>query len=116
MLVVEDEIIVRQSIAGYLRDGGWSVLEAASGDAAKAIFLSGAAIDIVFSDVQMPGAMDGIGLARWVHDNHAGTSVLLTSGVAVMSGIPEDVCPQNSIFRKPYACEAVAARMHALLT
>jgi CheY-like chemotaxis protein len=116
VLVVEDEVLIRLPIVDHLRDCGWRVLEATTADEAKALFLSGAPIDIVFSDVQMPGALDGIGLAHWIHDNHSEIKVLLTSGVAATTGIAVEVCEQKSIFRKPYDCEAVASRIRVLLT
>src|ERR1700690_3128346 len=79
VLVVEDEMMVRQPIAEYLRDCGYNVLEAA--DASEAIALLGSdQVDVVFSDVRMPGRMDGFGLARWLRQNHPDVSVLLTSG------------------------------------
>jgi CheY-like chemotaxis protein len=115
VLVVEDEILIRHPIVDHLRDCGWRVLEAATADEAKALVLSGAPIDVVFSDVQMPGALDGIGLAHWIHANHSEIKVLLTSGVAATHAIPTEVCAQKSIFRKPYDCEAVASRIRVLL-
>ena len=115
VLVVEDEVLIRRPIVDHLRDCGWRVLEAATADEAKALLLSGATIDVVFSDVQMPGALDGIGFARWIHDHHSEIKVLLTSGVAATTGIPIEVCAQKSIFRKPYDCEAVASRIRVLL-
>jgi len=115
VLVVEDEPLVRLAIATHLRDGGWDVVEAGTGDEAQSLFLAGAAIDIVFSDVQMPGDMDGIGLAHWMHAHHPAVHMLLTSGKAAMMGLPADVCAQASMFKKPYEHDAVTARMHALM-
>ncbi len=80
VLVVEDEIFVREPIAEYLRECGYQVLEAA--DAREAILLidSVGSVDVVFSDVRMPGDMDGIALAQWLRTHHPEVSVLLTSG------------------------------------
>ena len=66
MLVVDDDLLVREPIADYLREVGYEVLEA--GDAREAIDLVDHAdhVDLVFSDVRMPGELDGVGLARWV--------------------------------------------------
>lgn len=80
ILVVEDEVLIRIATADYLRSAGYTVMEAA--DAAEAIRLMGAAppIDLVFSDVHMPGAMDGNGLRAWILRERPRTKVLLTSG------------------------------------
>src|SRR5664279_5170450 len=68
ILVVEDNELLRLTVAEYLRDSGFDVLEASNGD--EAIFMlkgdACAAINIVFSDIRMPGSTDGFGLAQWV--------------------------------------------------
>lgn len=114
VLVVEDEILVRLTIADHLRGAGYEVVEAANATEAIAVFASGELVDIVFTDVQMPGAMDGLMLARWVHEHHPGIHVLVTSGkgdAAVSSGL----VPDGAFFSKPYPLEAVATRIQSLL-
>jgi DNA-binding NtrC family response regulator len=115
VLVVEDEALIRRYIADELRDCHWRVLEAESGDKARLLFTAGEPIDLVFSDVQMPGEMNGIDLAHWVHDHHPDVHVLLASSIAALSAIPAQVCSEASIFRKPYDGQAIAARIHALM-
>src|SRR6266446_7858051 len=78
VLVVEDEVLIRSAVAEYLRISGNLVVEAANAAEAIADFAAGVPIDIVFSDIQMPGTMDGIGLARWVYRNRPGIHVVLT--------------------------------------
>jgi len=82
VLVVEDEFLVRQTIIDYLGECGYCVLEAADGDEAREILDSGAPIDLVFSDVRMPGQMDGLALAQWIRQHRPGMPVILTSGYA----------------------------------
>jgi two-component system, response regulator PdtaR len=115
VLVVEDEALIRRSIAEELRGQCWRVLEAETGDKARLMLVAGEPIDLVFSDVQMPGGMDGIQLAHWIHANHPAIHMMLTSSVAAMAGIPHEICAQGSIFRKPYESQAIAARIHVLL-
>ena len=68
--MVEDEVLIRLVIADYLRDCGYRVHEAVSAEEAILILQAPeVSIDIVFSDVEMPGEMDGFGLARWVRAN-----------------------------------------------
>lgn len=114
VLVVEDEGLIRIATADYLRDCGWNVLEAASGEEAQALFTAGGQIDAVFSDVQMSANLDGVALARWLRAHHPGVPVVLTSGVAVLSDIPAEICAQASTFQKPYQCDAVSARLSIL--
>jgi CheY-like chemotaxis protein len=79
ILVVEDEVLVRTAIAEYLRHCGYDVIEAASADEAITILTEpDIKIDIVLSDIEMPGSMDGFGLAQWVRTNRPELKVVLT--------------------------------------
>jgi CheY-like chemotaxis protein len=63
VLVVEDEVLLRLSIAAYLRDCGYRVIEAADADEAVLVLKQpDVDIDVLFTDIEMPGAMDGSGL------------------------------------------------------
>jgi two-component system, response regulator PdtaR len=113
VLVVEDEIFVREPIAEYLRDCGYQVLEAA--DAREAILLidSVGGVDVVFSDVRMPGDMDGIALAQWLRTHHPRVSILLTSGYfASRNMISND---EVKLIEKPYSQAQVLRRIRSLL-
>ena len=97
LLVAEDDIFVRSMIAEFLRDAGFDVLEAGSADEAMAHFEAGAEIDLLFSDVRMPGSMDGSELARQVKGKWPSTHVVLTSGyLSALGETPDRVLP------KPY--------------
>jgi CheY-like chemotaxis protein len=114
VLVVDDEILVRLAIADYLRDAGYAVVEAADAAEALGVLASGKPVDAVFTDVQMPGIMDGLMLVHWVHEHYPATQVLVTSGkgdAAVSSGLIAD----DAFFSKPYALEKVANRIRSLL-
>lgn len=115
VLVVEDEGLIRLLIAEYLRDCGLHVLEAARGEDALALFAAGRRIDVVFSDVQMPSAHEGIALAHWIRKNRPRVHIMLTSGLAGLSDISAPICVRESTFSKPYECLAVAARIQTLL-
>ncbi len=115
ILVIDDDVLIRLSIAGYLRECGFTVLEADG--PAEAITILNAAIDVdlVFSDVQMPGDMDGFGLARWVRTHKPGMKVILSSGVVRASTMAEDLCQHDAFLEKPYHEHQVAERIRALL-
>src|ERR1700756_2939643 len=110
ILVVEDDILARVTVADYLRDAGYTVIEAANAAEALQIFASGEPVDVVFTDIQMPGAMDGLMLARWVRDHHPETEVLVTSGKSgdgVSSGlIAGGLIAGDAFFPKPYRLDA----------
>jgi PAS domain S-box-containing protein len=82
VLLVEDHAEVREVTRARLEELGYQVLEAANGPAALAILRSDRAIDIVFSDIVMPGGMSGYDVARAAAELRAGIRVLLTSGYA----------------------------------
>ena len=79
VLIVEDDVLLRLTIAGSLRDAGFEVLEAAN--AAEAVqILKCIPVDALFSDIDMPGRMDGCALAQWVHQRELNVRIILTSG------------------------------------
>ena len=116
ILVVEDEVLIRLVIADYLRECGFKVYEA--GTAAEAIEViesETAAIDLVFSDVRLPGQMNGFGLAHWARVNRPDLLVMLTSGDANRSEAAKQLCENEPFFAKPYDVELVVARIRAMV-
>ena len=114
ILIVEDDILCRVSAAEHLRSVGYEVAEAADAGEAITILDSGENVDAVFTDVQMPGAMDGLMLAHWVYEHHPGTKVLVTSGkgdAAVSSGLVAG----DAFFSKPYSVAEVASHIRSVL-
>ena len=112
ILLVEDNADVRTVTARRLRNLGYSVIEA--GNAAQAIdaLESGQRIDLVFSDVVMPGGMSGFELAQWMRSN-ARLRILLTSGFAEdVARAGEAPVSDLDIVRKPYS-GAELARLSA---
>jgi two-component system, response regulator PdtaR len=78
ILIVEDDVLVRSLVAAYLRECGFDVVEANGADEAIRVLQAEVPIDIVFSDIQMPGSMDGFGLAQWVRRERPWLKVILT--------------------------------------
>lgn len=111
VLLVEDEILIRAAVAEYLRTSGYAVVEAA--DAAEAVTVIGAGepSDVVICDVDMPGDMDGLGLARWIKQHHSEIPVLLTSG----RGSFARAIPGGSFIAKPYRLGVLAERLKLML-
>jgi CheY-like chemotaxis protein len=107
VLVVEDEELIRTTAAEYLRECGYRVIEAASGDEAVAVLSAGESVDIVFSDVRMPGERDGIALARWMRAHCPGIRVLLTSGYLGVGRQVSELGADAPFLPKPYRYDAL---------
>src|ERR1700675_4204901 len=80
ILVVEDEVLVRMALAETLRDEGYSVLEAANADEALGVLASATPLDVVLTDVNMPGSLDGVALGRYARMTKPALKVIVVSG------------------------------------
>jgi DNA-binding NtrC family response regulator len=111
VLIAEDEVLIRFALYDGLTDHGVRVLEA--GTAAEAIHILEAepAIDLVFTDIRMPGPLDGLDLVRWVHSHRPGTPVVLTSGGIHKEDIAADVRDDEPFIAKPYDLDSVVERI-----
>ncbi len=108
VLVVGDEVLIRTALAAYLRDCGYRVLEAVSADEAVSILQdSEFNIDIVFSDIEMPGKLDGFGLAKWVRENAPQVHIVLAGTPAKAAEVAGDICEQGPHLAKPYEHQQV---------
>ncbi|MDJ0637751.1 MAG: PAS domain S-box protein [Paracoccaceae bacterium] len=116
ILVVEDNPKVRRLSVERIRDLGFETLEANSGDAALNMLREGARVDVVFSDLVMPGALNGYDLAERVEKDFPGIRVLLTSGYAsdVVTGRMGGTADRY-VLHKPYRQAELARRLQALL-
>lgn len=106
VLVVEDDAMVLMSAVSDLEAAGFTVVDAPDADAALALLETGVAIGAVFTDVQMPGTMDGLALARVVHARWPRIKVVVTSGNTHF-GL-RDLAFGDQFLRKPYQTEDVA--------
>ena len=80
LLVVEDEVLIRFLVCDVLREAGYDVIEAADGDEALDVLKAGIRVDLMLSDVRMPGSTDGMALLAFVRQNLAELPVIITSG------------------------------------
>lgn len=80
ILLVEDDGLVRETITGFLQQAGYSVIAAQDGGEALSILENGVKVDIVFSDIVMPGSISGIELARHVKQRFASAVIILATG------------------------------------
>lgn len=115
VLVVEDEVLLRMSVAEYLRDCGFHVVEAGNADEALRVLEADVEVDVVFSDVQMPGSIDGLALAQWLRRERPQIELILTSGVARTAEAARDLCEEARFLAKPYQEADLESRIRALL-
>ena len=114
VLVVEDEFLIRTDIASRLRDGGFTVFEAGHADEAIQILEARADIHLVFTDVDMPGSMDGLKLAAYVRDRWPPIKLIVTSGHMV---VEESRLPKGGrFFSKPYQVQQIVSAIVELIT
>ena len=83
ILIVEDEFLLRLDSAETIENAGFEVIQAANADEAIAILTARPDIHVVFTDIQMPGSMDGLKLARFVRDRWPPIKIIATSGHVV---------------------------------
>jgi CheY-like chemotaxis protein len=100
ILIVEDEPLVRLCAVEVLEDAGYQVIEAASADEAIAILESRADIRVIFTDIHMPGSMDGLKLAHAVRHRWPPIKIIVTSGREKIA--PQDLPDGGRFFAKPY--------------
>ena len=103
ILIVEDESLLRIHAADIAAEAGFEVLEAANADEAIVILEARTDIRIVFTDIQMPGSMDGIKLAQAIRNRWPPVTIVVTSGQVrpAAGALPENV----TFLSKPYVAE-----------
>lgn len=113
VLIVEDEPIVRMMVIDLFEDEGFEVLEAATGDQALTIFDERRDVALLFTDVEMPGSIDGYALAHWVHANRPGVKTVIVSGRAMPKA---GDMPEGAAFvGKPYDHDDVMRRIQSMM-
>jgi len=111
VLVVEDEFLLRMDAADMIAAAGFEVVEAADADAAIEILEARNDIAVIFTDIQMPGSMDGLKLARAVRGRWPPIKIIATSGVHVgESDLPEG----GRFLPKPYNSAQIAVVLRQL--
>jgi CheY-like chemotaxis protein len=106
-LVVDDEPLLRMLAADMLAGLGFVPIEAACADDAVAVFAADPSIRHVLTDIQMPGSLDGVALARLVLSIRPSTSVVVASGM--LRPLPPDLADEVAFLAKPYDIRALRA-------
>jgi CheY-like chemotaxis protein len=113
VLVVEDEPLIRLAAMSLVEDAGFEALEATNADEAIAILEAREDVRVVFTDIEMPGSMDGVKLARYIRERWPPVQLIVASGKAIVgaSGLPAGA----RFFSKPYADHAIADTLRSML-
>jgi CheY-like chemotaxis protein len=115
VLIVADEVLIRMAVADYLRECGYNVVEASDAHEAIEVMTSDVAVDVAFSDIAMPGSLDGFGLAQWIRRERPDIKVVLSAGVARSARAAGELCEDGPTLAKPYDHADLERRIRALL-
>jgi len=112
VLVVEDDYLIRKGAVAIIQDAGFQVVEADSADDALEILEADSNVHIVFTDIQMPGSIDGLKLARFVRDRWPPIKIVATSGRLRIDSVD---LPNGVVFvPKPYDPDQLVQTLRAL--
>jgi CheY-like chemotaxis protein len=112
VLIVEDEALIRMDTHQMVEDAAFDVVEACNADEAIRILESRSEIGAVFTDINMPGSMDGLKLAHAIRDRWPPMHLIVTSGLNVPN---DDKMPaQGRFIRKPYSAGQVTTALFEL--
>jgi CheY-like chemotaxis protein len=113
VLVVEDEMVLRMKAIDIVEDAGFTAIEAVDADEALAILESRSDISLLFSDIQMPGSMDGLKLAYAVHDRWPSIKIILVSGQVKLSDAEKPA--DSRFFGKPLEVKQMIAELQEMV-
>lgn len=101
VLLVDDEAVLRMIASQGLQDAGFEVVEADNAESALEILGARTDITVLFTDVNMPGPLDGLDLAKRVHDRWPAIQLVITSGRGLLDAVPDD----GRFVAKPYSID-----------
>jgi CheY-like chemotaxis protein len=113
VLVVEDEMLLRMRAVDMVEDAGFTPVEAVDADEAVAILESRSDIALLFTDIQMPGSMDGLKLAHAVRERWPPIKIILVSGQLKLANI--DIPADSRFFGKPLEANEMIAEMQNMI-
>jgi len=115
ILVVEDDIDVRELLVAQLTDLGYRVLDTRDGPSAMALLQDTPDIDLLFTDITLPGGMDGRDIAREFRRQRPDSAAMLCTGYAENFQSPEGVPAGLDLLAKPYTLEELSTRVRRAL-
>ena len=115
LLIVEPNVLVRSAVAEYLRECGYTVLEATHSKEAITLLQSSSDIRVVLVDVGSPDVLDGFSLAQWIRRERPQTKVIMSAGIDRTAQTAGDLCEAGPMLRKPYHHQELERRIRQLL-
>jgi CheY-like chemotaxis protein len=113
VLVVEDEMLLRMRAVDMVEDAGFTSVEAVDADEAVAILESRSDIALIFTDIQMPGSMDGLQLAHTVHKRWPPIKIILVSGQLKLANA--DIPANSRFYGKPLEAKEMTAELKRMI-
>ena len=113
VMVVEPDVLVRMTVADYLRGCGYRVVEAITGEEALSILGAGVKVDTILSAVKLQGALDGFALAQRIREGFDGVEIILTTGIAMTAKKAGELCGQGP-GKRPYHPDLIIDRLKLL--
>jgi len=114
IMVLESDVLVRTEIAAFLRECGYKVIEGITAHDLWTIIDAKVKLDVVFSEVNLTGDVDGFTVARRLRQTYPEIDIILTSSVESAAEKSAELCEEGPL-KKPYRAQDVAARIHRLL-
>lgn len=112
VLVVEDEYFIRLQAITMIEEAGYQVMEATNADDAIALLEARKDICIVFTDIEMPGSMDGLKLARAIRDRWPPIELIITSGRHIVE--TDELPLRGQFLPKPYSFDVLVTALSTL--
>tara|TARA_R110002020_G_scaffold36822_5_gene110646 strand:+ start:3866 stop:4258 length:393 start_codon:yes stop_codon:yes gene_type:complete len=113
ILIVEDSAVIRMGAVDLVLAAGYEALQAGDADEAIRILESRSDVDLVFTDIQMPGTMDGLKLSHYIRNRWPPVKLIVASGAAILE---QSSLPSGShFFTKPYDDHKITDAMARLL-
>ena len=113
VLIVEDEMLLRMRAVDMVEDAGYTSVEAVDADEAVTILEARSDIVLLFTDIQMPGSMDGLRLAHAVHERWPPIKIILVSGALKLA--KSDIPADSRFFGKPLEAKEMIAEMKEMI-
>ena len=114
VLVVADEVLARMAVSDYLRECGYSVVEASNAGEAMQVLEADVSVDIAFADFAAPESPDGFALAQWIRRERPAIRIILTSGIAPTAKAAGRLCEDGPMLARPYHPADLERRIRAL--
>ena len=114
ILIVEDDFFLLMLAVDMVEEAGFATITATNADEAVTLLEEREDIRVVFTDINMPGSMDGLKLAQAVRHRWPPIELILTSGK--FSVAPEDIPERAQFFAKPYRSDQVISAMRQFMT